>query len=522
MDSFSEKSKSSKIEDNINSENPPPKKTSNFLDVIWPISKSELPKFGLLTLLMFCILGMQNLIRAMKDSVVNTLIGTEIISFLKFWGVLPAVFIFTIIYMKLVNVMRAEKIFYLMMSIFVAFFTLFAFYLFPNHESIHLNQATVDNLITNYPNFKWFILLVSKWSFSLFYIIAELWPSIMYALIFWQFVNKITSVSESKRFYPVFSIFGQTGLIMAGIFLQNISYVNSFFIDLLELSGEKNVITLQVVISIVSALGVIGTLCFLILNKFILKSGEAQNVKLKVKKSSLSLKESIQMVLQSRYIRLITVLLFCYGLAINLVEGPWKKNAQELYPTMEEFSSFVGGYLKYTGIFTIAFGFVGSNMVRHLGWLPTAIISPIMMLVTGMSFFLVANFTSFSALAMMYFTFTNPIALATIIGAVQNVLSKSTKYSLFDSTKEMSYVPLDDELKTKGKAAAEMIGTKMGKAGSALLQSLIFTLLPSATYTTISPFLMCVFLVVCVVWLWAVVELSKEYKLACKKNKKIN
>ena len=92
---------------------PPPSKFGQILDYIWPISRSEVPKVLFITLLMFCILGIQNLIRAMKDSVINTMIGTETISFLKFWGVLPAAFLITIGYVKLVSVMKGENIFYL-------------------------------------------------------------------------------------------------------------------------------------------------------------------------------------------------------------------------------------------------------------------------------------------------------------------------------------------------------------------------------------------------------------------------
>ena len=118
---------------------------------------------------------------------------------------------------------------------------------------------------------------------------------------------------------------------------------------------------------------------------------------------------------------------------------------------------------------------------------------------------------------MVSFSFSDPIMLAIIMGAIQNVLSKSSKYTLFDSTKEMSYVPLDEELKTKGKAAADMIGVKLGKSSSAFLQAMIFVVFPASTYTSISPFLMCVFVVICVIWVWAVIELNKEYKVACSK-----
>jgi ATP:ADP antiporter, AAA family len=493
----------------------PPSKFDTLLDYIWPIEKSELPKFLFITLLMFCILGIQNLIRAMKDSVVNTMIGTETISFLKFWGVLPAAFLVTIIYVKLVSIMKGENIFYLIMCTFLSFFFLFAFFLFPNHEVMHLNPETAKHLVADYPNLKWFILLLSNWSFSIFYIVAELWPNAIFALLFWQFVNKITTVDESKRFYPLFGLLGQTGLYLSGIFLINLPFMNSYFVKIFNLSAPRSVVSIQIVISVVLILGAIGLAAFWILNNKILDIATTESLQFRVKKHQIGIKESFQMIISSRYIRLITILLFAYGVAINLVEGPWKSQASRIYKTPTEFAAFVGNYLSYTGILTIIFVLLGSNIVRRLGWLSAAIITPFMVLLTGLGFFCIANFDPVATFMMIYFSFSDPIMLAIIIGAIQNVLSKSSKYTLFDSTKEMSYVPLDEQLKTRGKAAADMIGTKLGKSTSALMQSMIFIIIPSATYTSISPLLMVIFTIICIVWIWAVIELNKEYKSAC-------
>ena len=490
-------------------------KFGKIADYIWPIERLEMPKFLFITLLMFCILGIQNLIRSMKDSVINTMIGTETISFLKFWGVLPAAFLITIIYVKLVSVMKGENIFYLIMSIFIGFFFLFAFFLFPNYELLHLNPDTANNLVASYPNLKWFILLLSNWSFSLFYVIAELWPSAIFALLFWQFVNNITSVDESKRFYPLFGLLGQTGLFLSGQFLVNLPVMNAYFTKLFDLKAQQDVVTIQIVMLVVTFLGLIGLLAFWILNHKILDLAATENLQFRVKRNQLTLKESFKMVVESRYIRLITILLICYGIAINLVEGPWKAQATQIYTTTTEFAAFQGLYISYTGILTIIFVLLGSNIVRRLGWMAAAIITPIMVFVTGLAFFFVTNFDPIAMFMMASFAFTDPLMLAIVIGAIQNVLSKSSKYTLFDSTKEMSYVPLNDQLKTRGKAAADMIGTKLGKSASALLQSMIFVLIPTATYRSISGFLMCVFAVICIVWIWAVIELNKEYKSAC-------
>merc|ERR1719217_804126 len=68
-----------------------------------------------------------------------------------------------------------------------------------------------------------------------------------------------------------------------------------------------------------------------------------------------------------------------------------------------------------------------------------------------------------------------PLAQALLIGTVQNVANKVTKYSLFDPCKEMAYIPLGPEAKVKGKAAIDVLGARLGRSmGSATQQLLVF------------------------------------------------
>ncbi|KJV55676.1 TLC ATP/ADP transporter family protein, partial [Orientia tsutsugamushi str. Karp] len=171
----------------------------------------------------------------------------------------------------------------------------------------------------------------------------------------------------------------------------------------------------------------------------------------------------------------------------------------------------VGSYLSYTGICTILFVLVGSNIVRYFGWKTAAMITPIMLFSTGTIFFITSSFNTSFPLFELICPAIDPLSIAITTGATLNILTKSSKYTFFDSTKEMAYVPLDNELKSKGKATADVMGIKLGKSASALIQSLTFTLIPTATYQSITPYLMFIFIIICIVWMWVIKELNKEY-----------
>src|SRR5581483_8215592 len=88
---------------------------------------------------------------------------------------------------------------------------------------------------------------------------------------------------------------------------------------------------------------------------------DPNNKSAKKSKVKLSLAESFKMILSSKYLGLIALLVLCYGVSVNLVEGVWKSKITQLYPTKEEYTMYMGQFQAYQGIAAILFMIVGSN-----------------------------------------------------------------------------------------------------------------------------------------------------------------
>jgi AAA family ATP:ADP antiporter len=133
--------------------------------------------------------------------------------------------------------------------------------------------------------------------------------------------------------------------------------------------------------------------------------------------------------------------------------------------------------------------------------------------VTGLSFFATNQFPGMMAPVAALFGMT-PLMLGVVLGAAQNILSKSSKYSLFDPCKEMAYIPLDTESKTKGKAAIDVIGNPLGKSGGALIQQILIFAVGSLSAAT--PYLAVILAGLIVLWFQAANRLSVQFNEAMK------
>lgn len=481
--------------------------------VFWPIEWHENKKFIPLALMMFCILFNYSTLRSIKDGFVVTGIGPEAISFLKTYVVLPAAILMMIVYAKLCNIMNPQKVFYTVTSFFLLFIAFFAFVLYPNPEYFHAAPETVEAIAREYPNFQWFIRIGGSWSFAAFYAAAELYGSMMLSLLFWQFANQITKTGEARRFYSMFGLLGNFSLPLVAVVL------GVLLDDEIKLVADEHRFIPVLCVTIFS--GMLVMFLYHWIHKNVLTDPALYDAgdsgKKKKKKAKLSLVESFKMIFTSKYLGLLAMLVLAYGVSINLVEGVWKANLREMYPTKESYTRFMGTFQAYQGVAAIFFMLVGSNILRRVSWSVAAMITPIMILITGTAFFSFIIFDQTVGLYFAAFFGTGPLALAVVFGTVQNVLSKATKYSLFDSTKEMAYIPLDDELKSKGKAAVDVVGGRFGKSGGGIIQSTFFILLPTYTFAEATPYFAGIFFVIVILWVAAVKGLSTEYKKITEK-----
>jgi len=471
-------------------------------------------KFALMAFLMFFILLNQNIVRMIKDSLIVTLIGPEILSFIKLGCEIPASILFVLLYSKMCNKMKSEKVFQTIVSGFLIFFTVFIFFIFPMREIFHPKAHLVNHLIHSYPNFKFFILMWGKWTLILFYVVSSLWPVIVFSLLFWQLMNQITSIPEAFRLYPTLNLFGQLSALFSGgiifYFSSHENFLSKFFHFIFKDSSVLMLNSLALL-----ALGTGGMILLLLkaieryMRQFNLHSQEAKNVKKLLK---MNLSESLKWILSSKQIGLIAALVISYSFSVSLIEGIWLAKVSEQYPKADQLIRYQGKVLFYTGAFAGICAMIGNYVIRSLGWLYGALATPIASLIIGSAFFFLIYFENqLEAFLTPHLTLT-PVMLIVITGSLENIVIKSIKYSFFDVTKEMAYIPLEEELKTKGKATVELLGASLGKFLGFFFQMILFTFLPTASYSDLVFPLVTVFISICLLWTWSVIKLNQSFK----------
>ncbi|MDR3178912.1 MAG: NTP/NDP exchange transporter [Oscillospiraceae bacterium] len=481
-------------------------KTTEFGKVraaLWPIHGYEMKKFLPMSFMMFCILFVYTLVRDLKDTLLVNAPGggAKSIPALKLYGVLPFAMIAVVVFGKLLGKFGSRKTFYITVFSFLIFYAIFGFILYPIANNIHLSEGWIKNMQKSTPGLFYEIWpLIGNWSFALFYIISEIWGSLVISSLFWQFANQTTKKDEVKRFYGLFACVGNLGLICSGFFAKLSTKFESIRV-LMQMTG-------------VLIVGLIIVYLYYYVNKNVLtdpKFYDPSQIKAKKKKAKLSLGESFKAIFKSGYLLLITILVVAYGVAINISEVVWKDQGKLFYGSSSKFNNMMADLSIVTGIVTIIITLTCSNVLRKCKWKTAALVTPISVLILGGAFFLLIMQENNNGINSKIFGFVI-LELVVYVGLVQDAISKGIKYSLFDSTKQMAYIPLDSELKTTGQAAVEVVGGRFGKSLGSIVITVLGFIFTGRELSSLVNILSGVLFLVVFSWIFSVFSLSKKYE----------
>lgn len=488
---------------------------------IWPVYRSEYPKFVPLFLLGFLVGFNYGLLKIMKDSlvIVGCKAGAEVIPFLKVWGIVPGAVIITIIFGWLSRRYSRRAVFCIIIGSFLSFFFLFVTVLYPLGDAIHLHWLADHLQEVLPPGFRGFVSMIRYWSYSLYYIMSELWSSMVLSTLFWGLANEVTTISSAGRFYALINTGLNLSCIFSGEFSFWLSKKGGFVPSWLVMDPWHGVMLGITMVVVVAGLGMIGLYCrvyslsqHLFNGKCLFVDSESESVsavKARKKKTKVGAKNLFLSVIRSRYLLCIAIIVLSYNLVIHLCEVVWKDQVSQVYTSRIEFNEYMSRITTLTGITaSLVSWLVLGQCVQKWGWTVGALLTPAIMLVSGVLFF-GAIFANKAGLFVHSIFGITPLVMTAWIGGIQNILSRSAKFSFFDQTKEMAFVLLPPDEKNYGKAAIDGVVSRVGKSsGSLVYQGLLIVFSSVAASINV---IAGVLLVVIVLWIATLLRLGREF-----------
>lgn len=502
------------------------KEFNKFQSIFWPIHAFELKKLLPMSFLMMFMLLVYTMVRDLKEVFLQTYAtlwdgakseaSTDLIGATKLWFLLPSTFLAVMAFNAIVGKYGSKKTFYIMMSFFMIFYAIFGFILFPNIKSLTMSEQTITNIRNSLPSWlsilKPVVACIGNWPYICFYVISEIWGIMAVASLFWQFANKITMKHEVKRFFAMFSILGNVGVFLSGTTLNTMAKrapTREIF--------NQNVIIIMIGV-VICCIIIMSTYYWI--NKYVLTDPRLyvpDHVKPKKAKEKVKFTEGIKLMLKSRNLRLLFILILGLGLAISLTDLSFEAQFKKLYSDPSKYSEVKGNLSRLVAVSTTVFVFIGTNLLRRCRWRTCACIPPMIFLVVGAPFYILAIYSTLTGKSSLMGLEILPTTV--FLGFIADALSKSVKYSIADTTRNMVFRLLPEEESTKGQAAVEVIGGRFGKAGGSAFHQILITIVQSgSTIADHFAIVFGVFIATIGGWVTAIFKLSPSYEKMAKEN----
>lgn len=403
------------------------------------------------------------ILRSIKETLLITSpdAGAEVIPFVKMWLLFPATLVFLGLFTWLAAKKSLRFAVSFMITFFLASYALFAFVLYPFREALHLNALA--NAMQAFLPEGWMALaaVVRYWSYSFFYVMAECWCTMVYSVIFWGYANAVIRYNEAKTVYPYLTLAGTFSALVAGPLTMFLT--SDYYSRLVAASGDSWTTALYSLITVVLGNGILALVLFW-------KGCPEAPQESCAKQEPLG--KAFLNVFKSKYLLALAGMCLTYNLVINMTDVVWKSEVVKLYPDPSSYSSYLGSMMVFTGIIsTLMTIFITRPSLEKWGWTGSALLTPAIALSTGGVFFL-AIFQGYTLEWIAFF------------GSMHICLSSAGKYTLFEPTKEMAFIPLSSSDKLYGKAVIDGVGARLGKTTSSLIYQSMLVIFPTISACT--------------------------------------
>ena len=439
-------------------------------------------------LIAFLVMMVAVLTRTIKDAFLLKVASASSLGMIKIVLVLGASILVTILIMKAQKYFYQpdegqqqrpandgyNKLFNIIMSCFSGFFLLFTFFLLPNVGSLHLSASWASSMLAMFPGLKILIPLVQHWSYSLFYLVAELWTSVVFGVMIMKFLGANNTGKDKRSNIKNILLFSNLGTLTAGL-------IGKFV-------PKAYLIPTVLYITCAAAIGIM-----LIANVLFNKKTNGTSLKTpKLPRDSRSsgFISSMKKLYQSPYAWGLFVMVLVNGMVINFIELTWKATVKKMCFVDGVFSASM--YASYTsmmwitvGISTILFTSMSDYIYKKFGWQKSMLILPIMMGITCATVFITGKYLigmpSFAVVA---------VAISTLFVS----FCKALKYGVFDPGEEAAYgvsVNSQDGKTDKPfgahRESIKMIGARLSKALGGATQTIPLMIYPFLTQFDLIP-----------------------------------
>lgn len=460
----------------------------NFIKKFIFIASAEKSRAIYSSSIVFLVIFVYSMMKSMKNAMVAGQIDPSAISYIKLIFVLPINILLIAFTQKMVSMNTVSRSFTFMLIGFAASFFLygaicFYCYNFTFRLFEHLAEDMFNDGKLAYKGFGVVYYVIFKTFTSIrvvmYYLLSELYGSIITSYLFWSFANEFLTRKQSLRFTPLLLMCGNIGLLLSGLFIGKLTTL---------LEGARYEWNQYFTIGFPVFCGILCiSICILksffernILSKEIIQPTSSDTPRTNVRRK-VSFLEAFKITFASKLVLGISVCVFAYNFSLNIIEGfcirTYKVRAENSTHGMKPESHLrmlesLGQVI--TAIIVIGFTFMPSGKLIQRGYFFYYAISAFIVSLLGTLAVISIGHFNIRALSEgnhpdgIFGSFENRLFFEEMIVFIFILLFRIVKYAAFDVTKEAISMKIHPMYRAVFKGVYDGHFGKLSKAFGAL------------------------------------------------------